>query len=82
MGRIISFDNARGERLAQPPRLHPQQGKGFLGNQYTQRSLLRQFVLGSPVRKLGRAHPEGERGVEQAIREALLGDVPGGRKAA
>ncbi len=82
MGRILDFDGARGGRLSQPPRQYPAQITPNKFNQYSRRSLLAQFVLGSSVRKLGKQHPSHERGIEQDIREALLGGEPGGKQAA
>lgn len=85
MSNVIQFERGRVITRPQLPPPQPNVVTGkllFHGNQHTRRSFIAMFLVGASVRKLGKEHPAGERGIEQDIREALLGDGPAVGRAA
>jgi hypothetical protein len=84
MGEVIPFQRAESDGGRQRPRPEVAEGtrdrSRYADNQFTRRSLIRQFLLGAGLRQVGKRHPGGETGFAQDVREAILGD--GGKKAA
>lgn len=79
MGNILQFDRGRGRTRPQGPPPQPAgaaANKVIHDNQHTRRSFIAMFLMGASVRKVGRTHPAGEPGLEQDLRETILGDNP------
>ena len=72
MAEIITFDGKLRRYAAKGPRPQVIGGTGkFYGNQHTRRAVIRMFLCGGSIRKVGR-RMGGEKAVEAEIREALL----------